>query len=197
MNYFPGTYCFSCNVSHIAAYAASKSEAKRGKSEERNLHVRSLSASPPIQKHLTSTYVHVCLHHGWQKLTPVCSPLFHPSREEEFDEYFEDMFLWLPASAACHPAVTTLASLLTLSAFPSQCACKMVPPVFPPLRFVLSLAVFKCHRNKPKVYPVTSLFWFCSLSVASSATVYNTGEYVQSGRWWTMADTLPRSWSGF
>lgn len=127
------------------------------KSEEKDSHIRRR-----YKKHLTAAYARVCLHHGWQKLTSARSPLFRLSREEEFDEYFEDMFLWLPPpSAACHPAVTTLASPLTLSAFPSQCACEMFPPpfsFFPQLYLVLSSAVFKCRsRNKPNVYPVTSL----------------------------------------
>lgn len=118
-----------------------------------------------------------------RKLTPVRSPLFHPFREEEFDEYFEDMFLWLPPSAACHPAVTTLPSPLTLSIFPSQCACKMFSSFFPPVLFcfVLSPTMFKRRgRNKPNVYSVTSLFWFCSLSArcrtSSHITVCHTGE---------------------
>lgn len=128
------------------------------KSDERDSHIRSLSA-PPIQKHLafSAACAHVCLHRGWQKLTSVRSPLFHASREEEFDEYFEDMFLWLPPSAAWHPAVTTLSSPLTLSAFPSLGKC--FPLFFPHLLFVLSLSVFKCRgRNKANVYRVASLF---------------------------------------
>lgn len=74
-----------------------------------------------FRDHPYKAFNSLCQRRAWQELTLLWFSLLYLSREEEFDEYFEDMFLWLQPycdnTSFCVPLTLSMFCLSVLEVF--------------------------------------------------------------------------------